>query len=190
MGKKQREELSFVPQSNWHLMGHHRRFPEQMKLQEPACPVCVLLSARRRAGGRAGSYSRPTLSHGPGPAPSPTRTHRGGRPRNKSPLIHHHLATLTALPEIPTRLYPRPCGIFLRTRGLGSPWRMIPLAFRCQVGGTRQPGSGGREVRPIHSNGPHGIVSLKCRKLCGQVGAFHFASGDSPLNGSLQLPHP
>lgn len=36
----------------------------------------------------------------------------------------------------------------------------------------------------IHSNGPHSIVSFKCRKLSVKVRAWGF----SPFNGFLQLP--
>ena len=38
----------------------------------------------------------------------------------------------------------------------------------------------------IHSNGPHSIVSFKCRKLSVKVRAWGF----SPLNGFPKLPQP
>lgn len=41
-------------------------------------------------------------------------------------------------------------------------------------------------VRVIHSNGPHSIVSFKCRKLSVKVRAWGF----SPLNGFPKLPQP
>ena len=42
------------------------------------------------------------------------------------------------------------------------------------------------EGQVIHSNGPHSIISFKCRKLSVKVRALGF----SPLNGFPQLPQP
>ena len=47
-------------------------------------------------------------------------------------------------------------------------------------------GAAERRVRVIHSNGPHSIVSFKCRKLSVKVRARGF----SPMNGFPQLPQP
>lgn len=88
---------------------------------------------------------------------------------------------------------------FPADKGPGSPFWRRPLAFQCRVGATRQPGRGEGRSGPFTPVGLLELLSFKCRKLCcGQVRAFHFASGFSPsnertnerTNGLLPLPHP